>query len=96
MMIFIFISSVSLGIDNPLNDPDSTITIVLKIIDYVMTCIFGFEIIIKIIANGFIFCWSRSYMKNVVNILDIFIVLISVRVFLLFNIFIDFFILILK
>jgi hypothetical protein len=96
MMIFIFISSVSLGIDNPLNDPDSTLSIVLKIIDYVMTCIFGLEIIIKIIANGFIFCGSRSYMKNVANILDIFIVLISVCVFLLFNTFIDFFIFILK
>ncbi len=78
MMIFIMISSVTLGIDNPLNDPESTLTVVLRIIDYVMTCIFGFEIIIKIIANGFIFCGSRSYMKNIVNILDIFIVLISV------------------
>ena len=80
MMIFIFISSVTLGIDNPLNDPDSTLTIVLRIIDYVITCIFGIEIIIKIIANGFFFCGSRSYMKNAVNILDILITLISVCV----------------
>jgi hypothetical protein len=80
MMIFIIISSVTLGIDNPLNDPDSTLTIVLRIIDYVITCIFGFEIIIKIIANGFFFCGSRSYMKNAVNILDILITLISVCV----------------
>lgn len=81
MMIFILVSSVQLGIDNPLNDPDSTLSKVLVIIDYIMTCIFGFEIIIKIIANGFIMCGSRSYMKNVVNIIDLFVVVISVSFF---------------
>lgn len=82
-MFFIVISSIQLGLDNPLYNPDSTLFKILVIVDYVITCIFGFEIIIKVIANGFIMCGSRSYMKNVVNILDFFIIIISVSLFYL-------------
>jgi len=64
MMFFIVISSIQLGLDNPLYNPDSTLFKILVIVDYVITCIFGFEIIIKVIANGFIMCGSRSYMRN--------------------------------
>ena len=85
-MFFIVISSIQLGLDNPLYNPDSTLFKILVIVDYVITCIFGFEIIIKVIANGFIMCGSRSYMKNVVNILDFFIIIISVSLFYLTNI----------
>jgi hypothetical protein len=83
MMFFIVISSIQLGLDNPLYNPDSTLFKILVIVDYVITCIFGFEIIIKVIANGFIMCGSRSYMRNVVNILDFFIIIISVSLFYL-------------
>ena len=83
MMFFIVISSIQLALDNPLYDPDSTLFKILVIVDYVITCIFGFEIIIKVIANGFIMCGSRSYMRNVVNILDFFIIIISVSLFYL-------------
>lgn len=82
-MFFIVISSIQLGLDNPLYNPDSTLFKILVIVDYVITCIFGFEIIIKVIANGFIMCGSRSYMRNVVNILDFFIIIISVSLFYL-------------
>ena len=82
-MFFIVISSIQLALDNPLYDPDSTLFKILVIVDYVITCIFGFEIIIKVIANGFIMCGSRSYMRNVVNILDFFIIIISVSLFYL-------------
>ena len=90
MTLVTIMSSIQLAIDNPLNDPESTLFKVIEIVDYLITSIFGFEIILNIIANGFIFCGSRSFMKNVTNILDLFIVLMSVIFFPIYIFILDF------
>ncbi len=78
MLVFTLASSIQLGVDNPLNDPDSRFSRVILIIDYMLTAIFGIEFIIKSIANGLFFCGERSYLKNTTNILDLFLVITSV------------------
>lgn len=46
----------------------------MQIFDYVMTSIFTLEVILKVIAFGFIACGSKSYLRNTWNILDFTIV----------------------
>jgi hypothetical protein len=48
------ISSVQLSLDNPLNDPNSSIQVIIRSIDYATAAIFGIEAVLKIIAYGFI------------------------------------------
>ena len=49
----------------------------LRILDIVMTILFAMECGIKIIVTGFIANGRRCYMKDGWNILDFFIVLVS-------------------
>ncbi len=46
-------------------------------IDLIITIVFTFEVVIKLIGKGIFFCGKRSYFKSVWNILDFTIVLIS-------------------
>lgn len=64
--------------ESPLDDPDSNYTKTLNILNLVMTLIFTLEVILKIIAYGFLLNGSASYMRLGWNILDIAIVLISI------------------
>ena len=48
------------------------------IIDYVMTAVFGLEMVIKVIANGFLFNGAQSYLRQPSNVLDLFVVVMSV------------------
>ena len=43
-----------------------------------MTGIFVLEIIIKVIANGFLYCGSKSYLRNQLNIVDFSVVTITI------------------
>jgi hypothetical protein len=79
MISITILSSIQLALDNPLNDPDKILSKLLLIVDYILTCIFGIEAILKIIANGFIQSGSRSYMRDVTNIIDLLLLLITVR-----------------
>ena len=72
------IASVLLAAETPLDDPDSTQIYVLYNIDIVMTCIFFIEVLMKIIAFGFLFNGRASYMRLGWNIMDILIVIISI------------------
>jgi hypothetical protein len=54
-MITVVISSVSLAFENPLVDPKSNATYCLTMLDYITTWIFCFELVIKVIAAGFLF-----------------------------------------
>jgi len=78
MGIFTLISSVQLAVDNPLNDPDSNFSRIILIIDYVLTSIFGLEFIIKSIALGVFLTGERCYIKNIANILDLSLIIITV------------------
>jgi hypothetical protein len=53
-----------LAIDSPLNDPNTITSILLQILDYILTGIFLLELLVKLIAHGLLFCGSKSYLKN--------------------------------
>lgn len=82
MLFFITLSTLQLAIDNPLDDPNTTLSQTLIIIDMVVSAIFIFEAIIKIISNGFFNCGSLSYIRSYWNLLDFAIIVITVCTFL--------------
>jgi hypothetical protein len=46
-------------------------------VDMVITVLFQFEVIIKVVGSGLVFCGDASYMRSKWNLLDFAIVLIS-------------------
>lgn len=74
----IVFSTVLMAIDNPLNDPNGTLSTVLNNIDIAITVIFCLESIFKIIHNGLIFNGKQSYLRVSWNIMDFVIVVFSV------------------
>jgi hypothetical protein len=82
IMTLIFISTILMAVDSPLNDPDSTLSQVLNIIDIVITSFFMLESVTKIIAYGFIFNGPDSYLRISWNVMDFIIVIFSVSIFI--------------
>ena len=78
ILVMILIASLALAFESPLNDPNGTKANVLLIIDSITTVIFTAEVVIKIIALGFVFNGKDSYMKNLWNVADFLIVIISI------------------
>jgi hypothetical protein len=66
-------------LESPQNDPDGYTVFVIKQLDIAITVLFAFEVIVKIIAYGFMFNGKLSFMKNPWNLLDLLIVIFSVR-----------------
>lgn len=78
--MLILCSSLTLVLDNPLNDPNGKVQEVLKIIDVVFTILFSIEAFIKIIAKGLLFNNLGPvlpYLRSYWNILDVVVVLAS-------------------
>lgn len=46
--------------------------------DYVLTALFTLEVALKLIANGLLFCGSRSYLRSSTNFFDMVIVIITI------------------
>jgi hypothetical protein len=78
ILALIGISSIALAFENPLNDPEGTTAQVLRVMDIVTTTLFTMEVIIKVIAVGFIVNGKTSYIRETWNILDFIIVIISI------------------
>lgn len=83
ILSLIVLSSLTLAIDNPLNDPESTQVIFLNYMDICFTILFTLEASIKIVALGFLFNNKKlrakgmsPYFRDPWNVLD-FIVVIS-------------------
>lgn len=76
VLVIIVISSISLALDNPLNNPESMQSKVLSYLDLILTFLFSIEMLVKIIALGFIFGES-AYLHSSWNVLDFVVVLIS-------------------
>ena len=74
----ISISSIMLALDNPLNDPNGTLSKFLNYSDYAFTSIFGLELILRFIVQGVLFNGEKSYLRNSANIMDFSIVALSV------------------
>lgn len=66
-----------MAIDNPLNDPNGTLSKVLNYIDVVITTIFIIECLLKIIVNGLIINGEDSYLRVSWNMMDFIIVVFS-------------------
>ncbi len=81
ILSIIILSSVTLILENPLTDPESLLIKVIEVLDIVVTIIFVAECVTKIIVFGFILNGPKSYLRNGWNILDFFIVFISVSNF---------------
>jgi hypothetical protein len=73
----IVVSSIVLAIDNPLNDPESEMTLALYYIDIVITAVFVGEFVAKTVVWGFVANGDDSYIRNGWNMLDFLIVVIS-------------------
>ena len=76
MLVAILVSTVMLGLDNPLNDPNSMLARVLAVLDLVIVGIFLFEFAIKVVAMGFIVA-DGAYIRDIWNQLDFFLVLVG-------------------
>jgi len=78
ILLLIFFSSILLAIDEPsvALTPNSPLAQFLNICDYVMTTLFVIEMSLKITAMGFLF-GEGSYLRNSWNVLDFFIVCVS-------------------
>ena len=80
VLVLIIASSITIAIDNPLNDPNSRLSRGLFIVDSIFTFLFLIEALLKIIAMGF--CCSsvkgrKPYLCNGWNVLDFVVVLAS-------------------
>ena len=80
ILSIIIISTVQLSIDNPLNDPNSFMSQSLSRLDYALTAVFTIELLMKVIAYGFANCGSTSFIRNYWNVLDTFVVIITVSI----------------
>jgi len=76
ILVLIMVSSLMLALDNPLDDPNSTKVKILGSIDYIFTFCFTIEMLSKILTMGFLF-QKRTYLRDPWNILDFFVVVIS-------------------
>ena len=76
-MAAVIVSSGLLALDSPRLEPDSTLAIGLKDVNYAFTMLFLAEAICKSIAYGFI-STPHAYLKNGWNVLDFALLLISV------------------
>ena len=75
------LSSLILCIDTPLNDPDSTLSRTLTIIDFIFNFLFLTEALLKIMALGFFtnpYDGIKGYIFNYWNILDFGVVIVSI------------------
>jgi hypothetical protein len=78
MILSILLSSITLALDNPLNDPKSEFSIRISKIDMFCTVIFIFEAAGKIVTYGLWECGSKSYFKSGWNILDFLVITLTV------------------
>ena len=74
ILTLIIISTITLALETPLDDPDGDKIMILEKIDLFMTIVFTFEMAVKIIAWGFMFAGKGSYIREPWNILDFLIV----------------------
>jgi hypothetical protein len=82
ILLAIIVSSIALGFENPLNDPKGDLAYTLRIIDIVTTVFFSIEVLVKLVATGFLFNGKESYMRDPWHISDFLIVVVSVISFL--------------
>lgn len=78
ILCLIAISSVLLALDNPLNDPESTLARFLRYTDIILTIFFLSESVFKIITYGFVLHSKSAYLRNGWNVIDFIVVIVSI------------------
>ena len=76
ILLCIVISSLMLALDTPFENPDGRLATDIATCNVVFTVIFVIEMSIKIIAVGFVY-QPRSYLRSGWNVVDAFVVVIS-------------------
>ncbi|CAD8045308.1 unnamed protein product [Paramecium primaurelia] len=74
ILTIIIISSILLALDDPLSSSNN---ITLNVIDEIITALFIFEALLKIISKGFIINGPDSYLRSPGNILDLVVIIFS-------------------
>ncbi|KNC46856.1 egg laying defective protein 19 [Thecamonas trahens ATCC 50062] len=77
VLVFIFLSSVALAVEEPGLDPNGSTTRVLYILDVIFAVVFTAELVMKVLVYGFWFHYG-AYMTDAWNRLDAAIVAISI------------------
>lgn len=78
MIFLIFVSSIMLAWDLPLNEPNGLTVQIIETVNTAFSFIFMFEAIMKIVAYGFLLNGDASYLKTSWNVLDFLIVILSI------------------
>lgn len=76
IMVFIAVSSITLAIDSPTLEEDSTTKHVLNILDDLFFIVFFFELVVKVVAYGFAM-HPGAYISSWWNVLDLSLVIVS-------------------
>jgi hypothetical protein len=84
ILLAIFVSSVALTLENPLNDPKGSTVFLLRVSDLCTTTLFLIEAVVKIVAGGFLLNGPESYLRNAANVLDFFIIVPAIISYLPF------------
>jgi len=77
VLVAILVNCVFLAVESPLLDPSSTLANALTIGDYVFAVLFTVEACLKIIAFGVWREGQHAYLRSAWNVLDFFIVIVS-------------------
>ena len=81
IILAILVSTISLSIDSPLNDPNSDLSLTTWFIDIAMTIVFTIEALTKIVVLGFLFNGKQSYLRDYWSIIDFLTVVTSLASF---------------
>eukprot|EP00050_Salpingoeca_kvevrii_P014645 m.38383 g.38383 ORF g.38383 m.38383 type:complete len:1677 (-) comp5887_c0_seq1:4731-9761(-) len=77
ILLMILLNCASLAVQDPTEEDDVGRNKFLNDAEYVFVAVFGLEMVIKVIASGFIWCGPQSYLRNSWNVLDFFIVVLG-------------------
>lgn len=82
IIALICLSSITLALDSPTLDPQSTMKEILHALDTTFVVVFALEAMTKICVYGFLLNGKSSYLRNPWNILDFIIVVVGIILFI--------------
>ncbi|XP_070617570.1 LOW QUALITY PROTEIN: voltage-dependent T-type calcium channel subunit alpha-1H [Erythrolamprus reginae] len=77
VLVFIFLNCITIALERPDIDPNSTERIFLSVSNYIFTAIFVAEMMVKVVALGF-FSGKHTYLQSSWNVLDGILVFVSI------------------
>ncbi|XP_042294491.1 voltage-dependent T-type calcium channel subunit alpha-1H isoform X2 [Sceloporus undulatus] len=77
VLVFIFLNCITIALERPDIDPNSTERVFLSVSNYIFTAIFVAEMMVKVVALGF-FSGEHTYLQSSWNILDGVLVFVSI------------------